>query len=386
MIIKEMHILFDNLYQSTNSNSKEIIKPEEKDLRIHYATMSLINEELDIGRNNKAGYNDRLDRAEQFKELKRTIECIPVVVNGAYGKYKTIRYPLPTNYLNYVRADGIASYDCNGQTFTEVASTKKIAVVKFKEDTVGTGGIFYDKFEFNIKEGAGVYETMFDLTTSFPSEYYASDIQDMNSEEARFYIMNLFLEYINRKEISFEFSTTKVIDVSVHWETYSNYYYKNSFIFVLNNYTGTGTVTVQIQSEDTTPIYDDSTFAIITGDTIYDDSAFTGSNELFDGRMMDSEEISTQLLNPYGKTKYYSPILELDRKSIIAYHDALFGFSTFNLTYLGIPRLVNIHHRIDCEISPAFHDKIITRAVRGVKGDVGDVTTKNTQLEYLEMD
>lgn len=385
MDIKEMHILFDNLYQEINSNRKGTIKAEEKDLRINMAQHTLIKSEVDKLLKSKnsvnIGYDIRIKLAEKFKSLKREVSIVPNVESKSYGSIKTMRLTLQPDHALFVRASGINKYNCNGQTYTAIADTVKEAVVEFKEDTTHAVS-YYSGFKIDITEGA-VVDTVFNIA-SLPSEYYGT-VQTMNSEQARFYIRNLVMTYFNSTDVTITLTSTETLVLKVYWERYENRYYKNHFIFVVKSYSGAAALKVKVHSVVTT-ITDEATFAVNANKTIYNTSAFTGNNKMFTVDLMDSEYIDKRIEDPFSKPRPYKLLGELDQRSLLVYHDNNSGINNFYLTYLKQPQQVSVRHNINCELDEIYHQDIVLLAVRSTKGDVNDQSITATQFEYVDIE
>lgn len=381
MEVKEIHILFDTLFQQVYSNRKNIIRPEQKDLLFNQEQINFVKTHMSVVRDKTKGFEDKQRSLDELKSLYRTSALLPIIDSNVYAPNYAVYGILPPDYMHLVNCRSYHYYDCNGQTLTSIAGTIKRAEVTFKVDS-GTSP-FYDDMDIEVITSAGTTK-VFDLS-ALPATYFPANVQSLKTEEARFYIINLILEYFN--SVGTIAVSSGTVEFKVYWEKYGDTYKKNTFIFEVVSFVGSGATTLDsIKFNSTAAISDSANFASLISENIYNSSLFTGTLNEVETREISSSYLYTELKNPFGKTVPYSPISNLQNRKVRVFHDTTFGLTSIHIDYLKKPRLINYRHKINSDFDIEQCTEIILMAVKSAEGAVETPSYKNLAQEYITIE
>lgn len=396
MLIKEMHILFDNLLQEINSNRKGQVLPSEKDLRINVATLNWIKTRISKKSNRKGeGFEESQSRYDNVKELKKQLIVSTFEDISTLGTIKRVKALLPPNYMHLISSQSYLKYNCNGLTFGTLnsgASTGRKVVyftpsgvtpyASIADTTPAVGHTHFDDMKINFNAAAGVDNTSFAFLTT---NSFKNILGTFKSNDPKFTLVMLIQEQLNQVIDTL----TNGYKVEVYWEKYYNIFRPNCLIFVEKLIpTGAGGVsmtTIEVfskQAGGTISVVHNPTSIYLpyyrpTGEVIED---------VYPNRLLSTEDIPLELKDPFGKTIYFSPISELSDNELRVYYDNTFYPSQLVIDYLAIPRLVNYYMNWSSPINPAFHEELVKLAVKSIKADINDQTYQQALNEVITME
>jgi hypothetical protein len=207
--VKEMHIALDFGLQHIDSNRKQSILPEYKDLALNYAVLQFIETRISAKSNRRQeGLEDTSKRYDDLKDLKRVHKGICYKGNITD---KVVRSILPFDYYRYISIGANIHFNKFELPLANVSTNSTYKVVEFT-DTDNS----YNGFRIGItsRESGNV--------TYFNSNDYG--IGTLHGKDSKFIIVNLVLQEFNTR-----------LGIECYWENYNDKYYPNSFIFVSAN-------------------------------------------------------------------------------------------------------------------------------------------------------
>lgn len=330
-----MHIGIDLGLKYVNSNRTLSYLPEEKDAYLNKATLQWVNNNFSSKSNPKSESFESIEkRYDNLEELKRTV----VLQSYVDTVESDCEYSIfPWDYYLGIKSRSNIQYNCLGVSRSSKTEDKFYAVVKWVIDTTSP---YYDGFKIAIDTPS---ITIFDITNVGGVGYA---LAYPVTEFGRFVIVNEAIYAINAY-----FGST----INVYWERYSTMYQPNSFIFVSNSDFGSVTlsysgVTSNVKSSKLSR-------------TFYDN---VGTRKV-PNRLYSSEDVYDIIPGTFSKTIYYSPITILENSLIKVFVDSTFVVDNIYLTYIKLPRPINLALQQNCEVNPKFHQEIVDLAVQMMK-------------------
>lgn len=328
--VREMHIALDMGLQQIDSNRKQSISPEHKDMALNYAVLQFVETRSNPKTNFKReGYEDTQKRYDDLRELKRSIS-LPSY-NIKRGSFSI----LPVDYYKRVSVGANVIYSKLDLPKPSEKDTYYYSILEFPDNTLGKERYL----NFKIEQGG---DTIFSIN-DFPN------ISKLHSADAKFMIINLVLEHIK--------------DVDVYWENWNNVYKANCFILVNKETSATYTLSYGVRM----PPYSSVSLDHSTTYNKYPDNDGT----LRPVDLFSSEDEFNTLSNPYyQKNKQLNPSSYIENSRIIVHDGSNFIVPSIILTYLKKPRLINLKADQSCEIS--VNREIIDLAIQRLKAYIKD--------------
>ncbi len=331
--VREMHIALDMGLQQIDSNRKQSISPEHKDMALNYAVLQFVETRSNPKTNIKReGYEDTQKRYDDLRELKRSKELTTYDIDN---KVFSI---LPVDYYKRISVGANVIYSKNELPSASNIDNYYYSILPFPDYKGKHTSDIYRDFTISVIADSNK-ETLFNIN-DFPN------ISKLYSSDAKFMIINLVLEHIR--------------DIEVYWETWNNVYKANSFIFVRKD-----------QSAHYRLSYKDI-------DGVISNNHSTSYNKYPDKKgilrpvdLFSSEDEFNTLTNPYyQKNKHLHPGSYIENSRIMVYNGDNFIIPGIVLTYLKKPRLINLKANQSCELS--INREIIDLAIQKLKAYIKD--------------
>ena len=310
--VREMHIALDMGLQQIDSNRKQSISPEHKDMALNYAVLQFIETRTNPKTNIKReGFEDTQKRYDDIRELKVS-EQLPT-----YNLDNKVFSILPIRYYKRVSIGAKVVYSKDQLPIPSSKQDFTYYVVPFPDDN--SSGLKYNNFRIfdgneNIVFHIGEYPNV--------SKFYSSD--------SKFTIVNLVLDY---------FDTT---NSEVYWEKWNNIHKPNSFIFVTIN-----------SSSSFNLAYDNMRYPYsITSNTI-SYSKYLFANGVSRPVSLYSSENEFDVLGNsyYHRNKHLNPSAYIEGNRLYIYNGSNFVVPAIDLVYLKKPKLINSRTNQSCEIT-----------------------------------
>jgi len=309
--VASLHIALDTRIQQVNSNRKQAIAPEQYDLALNDAILTVLKQRLSSQLSaRQGGYEDSITAYDNIKSLKRTCRPLVYLENGKWT------FDLPSDYYMY------NSLQCNILYNRSRIDTWQTEII-----TSYVTVIDFSKYIFN-KESL-VYKI--GITFVKPLDIYLTAA----SKKSNFYYFDLICEW---------FKSEKGIDC--YYENYNNSYYKGSLIFVTpiigNIITG-----VYLENNTVSPI------ALITAtQTINNLNCFkdTAIGTLKPNVDMGSKKVDLiSSLNDTNETNdfylhqnnHLNPKCVMENNKVILTSDFTFAYTLPRFNYVKTPRLID---------------------------------------------
>ena len=103
-------------------------------------------------------------------------------------------------------------------------------------------------------------------------------------------------------------------------------------------------------------------------------------------RMVQHDDISKLVGDPFNKTKYSSPLTVMRGNNIDVYSDDLFITDKLKLTYLREPVTVNIFEAIGCDLPDHTHEEIVALAVLSILEEISDPRYQTHTMQVGQME
>lgn len=368
MFIVEQHILFDQILQQLNSNRKGTIQPEEKDILINYYTYEWLRSNLPVTQTS-LGFEDNESKYDKVQELKRTIVKPLETVALSYTTDKTyVRSLVPMDYLHHVNSRSTLKYNCAGVTPSTTSGTNYYATVTFTNDVPPAPNTYFNTMTITINLRSNA--------VNYPITLFTASLigKSLYSNAAKFEIINYAINYINNTKRFYHSGGTIWADVEACWERYNNSYYANKFVIrVIDNYQRTATVNPYIPYDATVNTRVGggaiaATASFSTTSYAYTSLTTSTSSSLYEkrNRLISSERFDV-LDDPFGKTKYESPIVILENNEFRVYYNSTFVPSNIILNYIKKPILVNYYAGVSSDLNDKACGEITALAARGAE-------------------
>ena len=332
--VKEMHIALDMGLQHIDSNRKQAISPEHKDMALNYAVLQFVETRSNPKTNIKReGYEDTQKRYDDLRELKRSVN-----INSTYNNGK-VSAVLPHDYYKLVSIGANVVYSKYDLPDPSIGPETTAFILKFPDDSAT--GTVYNNFKITDSDGYTTI-TIFDIA-NYPK------VSTFHSSDAKFMIVNLVLEHINSGNDRFK----------VYWENWNDLYVPESFIFIgkknLTTYTLSYslTTTTSEQKAYTYKYYPSSEGTLTPVDLFSSEDEFNIMGNHY-----------------YQKNKHLNPAAYIERNKVVVYNGNNFVIPSISLVYLKKPRLINFKAGQSCEIT--VNREIIDLAIQKLKAYIKD--------------
>jgi hypothetical protein len=312
MNIRELHIRVQTQLQLIGAYVYGQIREPEMDLLIHQALINTITKYYNKYKSGeKSGFSSNTQNlaALQGYQKEETIQCYTLTNNIVYGN-------LPYDYMLPIREEAKTSYNCIGLSRASQVSSFKIAKISIAEYTSPVPlAYYYDNFKIK-----------FDTSTVFDFNNYRNLQAELESSDAKFYLINLILEVLNDRS-----------DCKVYWEYFQGEYYPNQLIITtFNAYSS-----VNLEYHD--PLLDFAFPFVTSTRSLYVPINSFSDVQISDIRLVSSEEIVKKRQNPYEKTNFKSPLAEIYRNRIFLDCDTSFFVREVKLVYIKKPIMPNYY-------------------------------------------
>lgn len=312
MNIRELHIRIQTQLQLMGAYVYGQIREPELDMIIHEALIKIIKKYYNKYKSeNRSGYSSNGENLMAIQGFHKEV-TLP-----AYVLTNTISYlELPFDYMLPVREEVLLKYNCNGINAANQANTYKIARFDISDYTVPSPlSYFYDNFKIK-----------FDGTVVFDFNLYRNFQKELESSDAKFYLVNLILEELNKRQ-----------DCKVYWEYFQGEYFPNQIIVTtFNNYTN-------LSTEYHDPLLN-MTASFLQGNRlikVVNEEIPEINNS--DVRLVSSEEIVKKRQNPYERTNFKSPLAEIYNNRLMIDYDKTFVINEVKLVYIKRPIVPNYY-------------------------------------------
>lgn len=332
--VKEMHLAIDLGLQQINSNRKQSILPEWKDMALNYAVLQFIETRTNPKTNIKReGLEDTQKRYDDLRDLKRSF------VSPIYLHNNSLFSILPPDYLKYISFGVKVKYDKFNKINTIGSKDIHARILKFPDDTNNPA---YNKFRIVRKDSDN------NNTTLFHIDDYAN-ISNLYGRESKFVIINLVLQELNLLD-----------GYEVYWERWSTYYYKDSFIIITtknnNHYINYG------DKKDDSWVSSD-TYKLFRYNIFKQEGKYSPANPV-----SSIHEFSNNFYN--NRNKHLNPDLFLSDGNIYLKEGDNYVATELSMIYYKKPRLINIHTNTNCEIQ--VNREIVDLAIQRLKAYIKD--------------
>lgn len=331
--VKEMHIALDLGLQHIDSNRKQSIGEDHKDMALNYAVLQFIENRTNPKTNIKReGLEDTQKRYDDIKDLKKSTSLVTYSLSD--NKVYAI---LPQDYYKLISIGAKIRFSKFDLPSPYIKSEIKGLVLPFKDDKITSGTTFNN---ITITRNKKVIFTAKDYVGLPP----------MYKNDAKFMLINLILEELN-----------KIEDIDVYWERWNKNYRKDSFIIVTSKVEDSYNITYSNQS------YDIKEELIVTSSKYQDDIG----NRLVPVDLISSEnEFEFQTSYHNTKNLHLNPKAVLEDDIIRAYEGEQFVIGNIDIVYYKKPRLISIRHNQSCELR--VNREIIDLAVQRLKAYIKD--------------
>lgn len=333
--IASIHIALDSRLQILNSNRKQSIHPEEYDMAVNDAILTVLKQRFSPELNSKKqGLEESIKRYTDLSSLKRE------TLLDLYWDGKSQYFNIPSDCYLPISLNGIISYSRNIIKDTTDEDIQ-FNIITLNNSTITNNGI---DIEFvDLTEDSILLNTI------------------MLSTKSMFYALNYLKEY---------FKETYNIDAYI--ENYNNLYYPNSIILVIKN---PDKVISSAAGASVSLI--GSTLQKLTDDTI---------DPIKKHKKIDlvSSENYNDLDNDYylSKNLHLNPIYKIVQNNGILKTSTNFIYEDITLEYIKHPRFVN--SRLNRMTDMIITDEILDVACTNLSGILKDETYQlNKQKEQF---
>ena len=312
--IASLHIALDNRLLLLNSNRKLSIHPEQYDMAINDAILTVIKQRFSPLNIKQQGFEDSVKRVTDLSSLKK-IKTIPIVNSNQ-------QFTIPSNCYLPISCNGGIVFDKTGIKFTESNITKYISILTLDSSSIQTS-----------------------IKLKFQNETFKDvDVSKINKSIKTF---NYTLNYL--KEILEE-----EYNLDCYIENYNGIYKQFSLIIVTYDLTKT------FHSANTTCTIENKTI-------VEKNLTFTGTSKIKNVDLISSENYN-KIANDYYSYKnlHLNPVYKIASNIGYLNTNGNFKFKTLDLEYIKYPRLVNsnLNRMTDVTIT----DEILDIATTNLSG------------------
>lgn len=357
MTAKEMHIELDVRLQHINSNRKDTLRSEIKDVIINQSILEVVDSRLPSKySSDKKGLEDNTVLYEDLKELTKRASLSTYVDSNVSDSVYCV---LPVDYYHLKNDRSTVAYNCNGITFPSTTNTtEQYYVLSFPDDN--TSGAKYASFTIKYN---GVLGTIYSYTS-----------HTLYTKEAKFQIVNEVLDYVNKiQTISNGAGSSATFEA--YWEYFDNLFYQDSFIFRV--ITAAASMSTAIL---TYTGYAGSATALSTYTRPYYNYSYSTTNT-YSNRLVPTDAVYNMNEDYYGKTWHTSPLSVLDLQRLRVYHNDNFIVRYILIEYIKRPRFINVSMNISSDLNIKMQKEVLDVAARKAASMINDPAYKNYIME-----
>lgn len=337
--VKELHIALDFRLQQMNSNRKQAFAPEQYDVALNDAILTVVKKRCSAKLNSKQeGFEESIKRYEDLQSLKR--DCKP----DTYFVDNHLIFDLPSNYHSYDTLIGDVKFNKNGITSSNSAINNFCTVVNFSNVT-----------DYNITSLVYTLGSGSTINTD-------SFIKLVKSKNSLFYYFNLVRDYIKDKH-----------DIDCYFENYDGQYYANSIIFVTSDYNKR---CIAVNNNIISLVLYSKTRLVKT----IPQQVITLSDKKLDLISSHNERVKG---NDYyiNKNIHLNPTFTIKNNKIYIKINSNFIISNLRLEYIKIPRLIDsrLNQMTDVTITDEILEEAVTLIAGILKDDYYKISENNKQ-------
>lgn len=337
--VAELHIGLDLALQQLNSNRKQTVKPEEKDWFLNDTLLQVLNNHIDPNAMLPGRNSDSDQRVVDYLHpLKTSFKYKPPVFIDETTNISHVQLP-----ADYYRKSRVNAEVClnrrkvdNGYT---VGDNDRLfmAVVPFESMTNViddyTAGCLITVGDRTLFDGTSV-------ETVAGGQVPKYNFDNILGIESKFMVIPTILEACNDKRW-----------VNVYWESYNGSFYKNSFIFVVDNRA--------FLEDEYAPFGTNSTVDIDMGSVSISKnfsalmcrSVVSEPSKNVQTRIVESAEFDAINNNVFFDSSFHSLASVVEGGKILVKGSKDFSVVGINLVYYRRPKLINYRTNQNCEIT-----------------------------------
>lgn len=388
MLVKEMHIRFEEGVRKVNSQVYQNLQPEEIDFILTLAQNRIVkNRSKPQAEDNSQPFiNQKV--YDDLQNLIKDSSVLPTFVKTSSGGKGAYSYAfLPSDYM-FLASDSCTIYqNCNlSQVAIQATTAYTEIVVAFNTPTATSGTTTIDK-PFMIDNGTipsspNFYKNL-NIAIDGVNLFTATDrllgfgniYTGYISQECNFYPVRYIMEYFNRK-LPITLASGNIL-TGIYYERYNDYYSPYNFLFVFNKVVGSNPSIVMT--------YDNKSFSssVIQTNNNFVSSISSGLTEV-SSRMTKLSRITDVLRNNsfYG-TEPESPISSIINDQIQVNFDNRFVVKQILIDYVRIPRQIDINLNQSCELKEELQYEVIDWAVEYTKMTINNPSWKDNVADNM---
>lgn len=347
MVVKEMHIDFEQGTQQVAANKTLKWQPEEIDWILNKQMNRFIQMKL------KPKLSERGVPTGGFEVQQLDADAIRTIIVSSYDLVPYIdqdsrRYRcfLPPDY-SYLLSDWSYTTLLCGDTPKLLTETMYITALR-QDRSIAQQPKYYQNIQVQL--GPNVVSIPSDLPygNSFGGFDAVDDI----------------------------FTVRPYIQLQGHWywERFDNLYYPSYYIYPTTNPQGSLSPFVNV----------DGNITQITKTKTYPVTRHNSIGTYYDNRLSATDDISGMNSTEFIKSSYYSPISELSNGILYIYNDSSFIVSSVGISYIRKPQPISLYLNTDCELPEEFHRTICDLAIEYAKNTLEN--PQGTQLKGADIE
>ena len=328
--VTEMHIALDMGLQHINSNRKQSISIDHKDMALNYAVLQFIELRTSPKSNRKGeGLEETYKRYDDLQELKRTYKS-KVYTSGDDRVFSIF----PVDYYKIISAGAYVKYSKFALPTPNTLDKVVYQILPFRDDTSTT------QTYTNLVIARGSNKVFDSNTYKGLPELYGSD--------SKFMLINLILEEVN-----------KVKDVDIYWEYWNDVYEKDSFIIISKDNFSIYYSSISKKPIISTPKEVNLHTYSVEGSLAVDVDLISSFNRF-----------SFRSNYHHSRNRHLNPLATINQHRLFVEQGDNFVVTHTELEYYKKPRLISYRHNQSCELT--VNREIIDLAVQKLKAYIKD--------------
>ena len=325
--IASLHIALDGRLQVLNSNRKQSIHPEQYDMAINDAILTVLKQRFSPQLNSKQqGLEESIKRYTDLSNLKKEVN-VDILIDGVdqfFYKPSDCYLPITLNAELLFNRNPLIIYSDNIEMY--------VIVIKINEDTINDNEI-----EIEWLNGDSIRIPLNGIT---------------KSNKSKFYTLNYLKEYFK-----------ETYDLDTYIESFDNYNFPDSILIVTSN--GNYQIYAGMGAEFSAHVFD-RRFLDITEYT----------TSIIKGKKVDLVSTSdyNNMNNDYylSKNLHLNPVYKITKDRYKLKRNDNFLYKSAELEYIKYPRLVN--SKLDRMTDFTITDEILDVATTNLSGILKDET------------
>lgn len=354
MLPQEIHALVKTYLQELNSDIYNTPLPEVIDLAFNVAVMDYIRGNIGDLRDgqNMRKFEVQTEGTDLFEPLwNNHTETVKRETN-------TLSYiHLPGDSFRFIKSVSKLLNFCNVTTLTTSNVTKYVVEIEIPDDVTATP---YAAFNL-IVQGSG--EVLFNLL-SF------TGLANLNNVKEKYKLYNWIMESINEQT---------AFDCEVYWQSY-NGTFKNNTLFVVAD--ATFDLDMQYTAVPSTILNDTPVVHVVRDFSAYTETQYRN----YPNRLVSSAHIDDLAVNPFGSTRYNSPITYMINGKLYISHTESFVPAEVTIRYIRKPNLLDLSSSRNVNLSRAFVDIIARLTAQQIALFKGNITAENIMRANVLLD